>query len=82
MRAEVSHTRGMPVLANDEALVGFTDRWLLESGIRPAEPMRSMGADDFSFYTDRMPGLMAFVGVRPPDVVAAASAIARARAPV
>lgn len=65
---EVVHTRGMPVLANDEALVGFTDRWLLESGIRPAEPMRSMGADDFSFYTDRMPGLMAFVGVRPPDV--------------
>ncbi len=65
---EVVHTRGMPVLANDESLVGFTDRWLLESGIRSAEPMRSMGADDFSFYTDRMPGIMAFVGVRPHDV--------------
>ncbi|MFC0359207.1 amidohydrolase [Kytococcus schroeteri] len=67
VRAEVSHTRGMPVLANDERLVGFTDRWLMESGIRAAEPMRSMGADDFSFFTDRMPGLMAFVGTRPLD---------------
>ncbi|WP_462418324.1 M20 metallopeptidase family protein [Kytococcus sp. Marseille-QA3725] len=68
VHCRASHTRGMPVLANDPTLVGFTDRWLLDSGIRPAEPMRSMGADDFSFYTDRMPGLMAFVGVRPPDV--------------
>ena len=25
--------------------------------------MRSCGADDFSFYSERLPGVMAFVGV-------------------
>ncbi|SNC73474.1 amidohydrolase [Kytococcus aerolatus] len=62
--AEVEQTPAMPVLANDEALVGHMTPWLEELGVPVAAPMRSMGADDFSFYSDRLPAVMAFVGTR------------------
>lgn len=63
-RAEVRLVRGEPVLHNDAAVVSMIDPWLEASGLRIVEPLRSCGADDFSFFTERAPGAMCFVGVR------------------
>ncbi|MBB2995187.1 M20 metallopeptidase family protein [Paeniglutamicibacter cryotolerans] len=61
--AQVLVTRGEPVLFNDPALVADLDPWIIRSGIGIVEPLRSCGADDFSFFTERLPGVMAFLGV-------------------
>ncbi|MFD1211324.1 M20 family metallopeptidase [Arthrobacter sp. GCM10027362] len=62
-RATVSITRGEPVLVNDDALARHAAYWLERAGLPLAEPLRSCGSDDFSFFTQRIPGLMAFLGV-------------------
>ena len=61
--ATVNITTGEPVLENDPDFVDYVDRRLIDAGMRVSEPMRSCGADDFSFYSERLPGVMAFVGV-------------------
>lgn len=61
--AEVTVTAGEPVLYNDPALVQLLDRWLLRGGAEPTEPMRSLGADDFSYFGELVPSVMSFVGV-------------------
>jgi amidohydrolase len=61
--AEVALVRGEPVLWNDEALAGAAARRYAELGLAQDRPLRSMGADDFSFFADELPALMVFVGV-------------------
>lgn len=63
VQAEVRFVHGEPVLQNDAQLVGLIDTQLAQSGIEVAEPMRSCGADDFSYYSGEYPTVMAFVGV-------------------
>ena len=62
-QARTTYTQGEPALINDAALVDQTDRALHRVGLDPTEPMRSLGADDFSFYGQSAPTLMCFVGV-------------------
>ncbi|WP_131105935.1 M20 metallopeptidase family protein [Ornithinimicrobium sufpigmenti] len=64
LEGEVVVTAGEPMLSNDPLLVGHMDAWLERCGIEPTEPMRSLGADDFSFFGEVVPSVMAFVGVQ------------------
>lgn len=57
-----------PVLENDERLAAAAEPWLRRLGIGVAEPLRSLGADDFSFFSELMPSVMCFVGVRTPGL--------------
>ncbi|MGO1571508.1 MAG: M20 metallopeptidase family protein [Canibacter sp.] len=61
--ATVNHTDGEPALVNDEALAQLIDVELSRIRLSPTEPMRSLGADDFSFFSDFVPSVMCFVGV-------------------
>ncbi len=61
--AEVAIISGEPVLYNDPAMSRALSRALEDRGMRIVDPMRSCGADDFSYYTERLPGVMMFVGV-------------------
>jgi amidohydrolase len=63
--AEVSFIEGEPVLRNDAQLAAVTEPELRAAGLLVAEPLRSCGADDFSYYCSRYPSLMMFVGVGP-----------------
>ena len=51
------------MLLNDVHLAQGADDWLARLGIDGAEPMRSLGSDDFSYYCDAVPSIMCFVGV-------------------
>ncbi|MEU7993443.1 M20 metallopeptidase family protein [Rothia amarae] len=55
---------GEPVLDNNPQLVDSVDSYLSHLDIQIDEPLRSCGADDFSFYSSEIPGIMAFVGVK------------------
>ncbi|KAA9381057.1 amidohydrolase [Microbispora cellulosiformans] len=61
--AEVTITRGEPVLHNDPALAARAGAELADLGLTPSRPMVSYGADDFSYLSTTLPGLMMFVGV-------------------
>jgi amidohydrolase len=63
--AEASFTEGEPVLRNDARLAAVTEPELEAAGMRIAEPLRSCGSDDFSYYCSRYPSLMMFVGTGP-----------------
>jgi amidohydrolase len=63
LASTVTITAGEPVLYNHPALVERMDDWLVRSGIDVTEPMRSLGADDFSFFGEVVPAVMSFVGV-------------------
>ena len=63
--AEVSFTEGEPVLRNNARLAAATEPELRAAGLHLAEPLRSCGADDFSYFCSRYPSLMMFVGVGP-----------------
>lgn len=60
---EVEIIRGEPVLYNDPEVSGAVRRGLESHGLKLVEPMRSCGADDFSYYSEAVPGVMMFVGV-------------------
>jgi amidohydrolase len=60
--ADVTITTGEPVLENDPALADAVSAQLVEQGIRLSTTLRSLGADDFSFFSERMPSAMMFVG--------------------
>lgn len=62
--AEVTMVHGEPVLNNDRALVGAIDPWLERAGLSVVEPLRSCGADDFSYFAEQVPSVMGFLGVR------------------
>ncbi|HET6561982.1 MAG TPA: M20 family metallopeptidase [Marmoricola sp.] len=63
--SEVQVIRGAPVLANDVHVATAAEHWIERAGMEPAPPLRSCGADDFSFYCPLFPSLMVFVGVGP-----------------
>jgi hippurate hydrolase len=74
MAAEVEIRDGYPVTVNDGAAaddVLATARWLVGDELSLALPSPVMGAEDFSYILDRVPGAMAFLGTRPPGVPAA-----------
>jgi amidohydrolase len=54
--------RGEPALANDERLAIRLSEWAQLGGAIQSEPLRSCGADDFAFYGQVVPSVMAFVG--------------------
>ncbi len=62
-RATVVRTEGEPVLVNDHALAQGADDWLARLGVDGAETMRSLGAGDFSYFSEAVPSLMMFAGV-------------------
>lgn len=61
--AKVVRTAGEPVLVNDAGLAQGADDWLARLGVDGADTLRSLGADDFSYFSDEVPSLMLFVGV-------------------
>lgn len=65
--ANVTRIEGEPALINDAALASGADDWLARLGVDGAEPMRSLGADDFSYYCAAVPSLMMFVGAETSD---------------
>lgn len=67
LEVEAKYTQGEPVLLNDPQLASAAERVLPSFGLQAAEPMRSLGADDFSYYSDRSRSIMCFVGVGDAD---------------
>lgn len=73
MTAEVDLGVGYPVTVNDGAAadeVLDVARRLVGEDKAIAMPSPVMGAEDFSFILERVPGAMAFLGTRPPGVPA------------
>ena len=71
MSAEVEIVDGYPVTVNDGAVadeVLDTARWLVGEDHAVTLPAPVMGAEDFSYVTQRVPGAMAFLGTRPDGV--------------
>jgi amidohydrolase len=60
--ADVTVALGAPVLENDAALAAAAATWIERAGFSHAPPLRSCGADDFSYFCALMPSLMVFVG--------------------
>ena len=71
MAAEVEIADGYPVTVNDadaaDDVLG-TARWLVGDDLALAMPTPVMGAEDFSYVTEKVPGAMAFLGTRPAGV--------------
>jgi amidohydrolase len=68
--AEVDLEAGYPVTINDPAFTAFvmeTARSLIGPEKVAELPAPIMGAEDFSYVLQRVPGAMAFVGARPDD---------------
>jgi amidohydrolase len=68
MAAEVEIADGYPVTVNDPGAaddVLDTARWLVGDDLALAMPTPVMGAEDFSYVTEKVPGAMAFLGSRP-----------------
>lgn len=61
--AEVEVSLGAPVLDNDGPLAMAASARLERAGFVQAPPLRSCGADDFSYYCTAVPSLMVFLGV-------------------
>ena len=71
MTAEVTIADGYPVTVNDAAAAGAvldTARWLVGDDLALAMPTPVMGAEDFSYVTEEVPGALAFLGTRPEGV--------------
>jgi amidohydrolase len=71
MTAEVTIAEGYPVTVNDGAAadeVLDTSRWLVGDDLSLAMPTPVMGAEDFSYILEKVPGAMAFLGTRPEGV--------------
>ena len=71
VEAEVTLTPGYPVTINDEKFVGFAqnvaqDLFGERGYLRMPAPI--MGAEDFSYVLQKMPGCMVFLGVAPDGV--------------
>jgi amidohydrolase len=69
--AAVEIEPGYPVTINDptfSAFVSSVAEELLGSGAVIAMPAPIMGAEDFSYVLQRVPGAMAFLGARPPGL--------------
>lgn len=60
--AEVQLTPGEPVLENDPELVEAIAKHLHAHGLTLSTTHRSLGADDFSYFSERIPSAMLFIG--------------------
>jgi amidohydrolase len=62
--AEVDYVRGAPALMNDDGLVDQAASALgLQFGTAPiVEPGSSFGAEDFSYFSERLPSIQIFIG--------------------
>jgi amidohydrolase len=65
---EISHTRGVPPVVNDEVSIAS-----LEAAVRTSVPggsvigtQQSLGGEDFAWYLERVPGALARLGTRSP----------------
>jgi amidohydrolase len=71
MTAEFVHVEGYPVTVNDAdvaAQVTATAAALACSPSSAVMPVPLMGAEDFSYVLERVPGAMAFLGACPPEL--------------
>ena len=71
MTAEFVHVEGYPVTVNDAgvaAQVTQTAAALLGADDSAVMPVPLMGAEDFSYVLERVPGAMAFLGACPPEL--------------
>jgi amidohydrolase len=71
MTAEFVHVEGYPVTVNDAgvaAQVTETAAALLGAPDSAVMPVPLMGAEDFSYVLERVPGAMAFLGGCPPEL--------------
>jgi amidohydrolase len=71
LEARIKLEKGYPVTANDPSFVGFvldTSRALLGESQVHEMPSPIMGAEDFSYVLQRVPGAMVFLGARPEGV--------------
>lgn len=66
LQAEVELINGEPVLLNDADLAARFAKQAEGLGAHLAAPMRSLGADDFSFFSEQVPSAMSFVGTGQP----------------
>ncbi|MGA8575743.1 MAG: M20 family metallopeptidase [Candidatus Cybelea sp.] len=65
VRAEVRVIRGYPPVRNDEALAEqFSGYLRAHSRLHVEAPMPTMGAEDFAYFAQRVPGLLMRLGVR------------------
>ena len=64
---EITIEAGEPLLANDPEITGRVRALLPQAGFALAEPWRSCGSDDFSFFSEIAPLLMTFVGLEGAD---------------
>lgn len=74
--AEVEITRGYPVTFNDPELTARMVPTLRQTAgpERLTEILPVLGAEDFAFYQQKVPGLFFYVGVRPKGISAAEAA--------
>jgi amidohydrolase len=71
LRAEFVRVEGYPVTVNDAAVaaqVTETAAALLGEQASCVMPVPLMGAEDFSYVLEQVPGAMAFLGACPPDL--------------
>lgn len=63
-RIEVNYQRGVPPLMNDDALIDALEPILSHQFGKPvvAKPSSSFGAEDFSLFTERVPGCQIHIG--------------------
>ncbi len=62
--AKVELKRGEPALVNDPGIVAPARRLLDLAALLPAPPWSSCGSDDFAFFSEAAPIVMAFAGLR------------------
>jgi len=71
LTADFTHVAGYPVTVNDAdvaAQVTATAAALLGEQLSSVMPVPLMGAEDFSYVLERVPGAMAFLGACPPEL--------------
>jgi hippurate hydrolase len=71
LRAEFVRVEGYPVTVNDAtvaAQVTTTAAALLGEEASAVMPVPLMGAEDFSYVLEQVPGAMAFLGACPPEL--------------
>jgi len=65
VETEIRVIRGYPPVCNDDALARRFAQYLRErSALRVEEPPATMGAEDFAYFAQRVPGLLVRLGVR------------------
>ncbi len=68
LTGEVDLEAGYPVTVNDPGFTDFVEdvaREILDPKVVHAMPAPNMGAEDFSYVLERVPGTIAFLGARP-----------------